>query len=327
MNSRINIFCGHFGSGKTEVSLNYAIKLAEEGKKVTIIDLDIVNPYFRTADAEKILKEHNIELIASEFANSNLDIQDLIDKYVFPGGPAEIRVGSYEKWKVSPEEVDVITITKDNYESALAGAAREQFFGRLMRFEGLKCHYAGVANHEGKTAPAIKNGSYDNMYPSWMYTDPRPTVSQPWYRWAFRETDVTADGEEYATGRSLYGSVLFTYRDDLLAQKEGDTGMQGSENGIYVVRTSGYSRFANRPLCKDGEKADITALFGIYSKKSDYTGGEYDYATYQLTLNRFEDMDFEKGPNAFLSEEQIASMTTEEMKYVPWMDEEGEIGE
>ena len=49
-----------------------------------------------------------------------------------------------------------------------------------------------------------------------MYTDPRPTVSQPWYRWAFRETDYTADGLEYATGRSLYVSVLFTYRDDLI---------------------------------------------------------------------------------------------------------------
>lgn len=74
MNARINIFCGHFGSGKTEVSLNYALKLAGEGKKVTIIDLDIVNPYFRTADAKKILNEHGIELIASEFANSNLDM-------------------------------------------------------------------------------------------------------------------------------------------------------------------------------------------------------------------------------------------------------------
>lgn len=261
------------------------------------------------------------------YANSNLDIQDLIDKYVFPGGPAEIRVGSYEKWKVSPEEVDVITITKDNYESAFAGAAREQFFGRLMRFEGLKCHYAGVANHEGKTAPAIKNGSYDNMYPSWMYTDPRPTVSQPWYRWAFRETDVTADGEEYATGRSLYGSVLFTYRDDLLAQKEGDTGMQGSENGIYVVRTSGYSRFANRPLCKDKEEVTITAFYGIYSKRSDYTGNDRDYAAYQLTLNRFDDMEFVNGDAAFLSEEQVKAMTTEDMKDVPWLDEEGEIGE
>ena len=74
MSVRLNVFCGHFGSGKTEVSINYAIKLANEGKKVTIIDLDIVNPYFRTADARKILNEHGIELIASEFANSNLDM-------------------------------------------------------------------------------------------------------------------------------------------------------------------------------------------------------------------------------------------------------------
>ena len=74
MDTRLNIFCGHFGSGKTEVSLNYAIKLAREGKKVTIIDIDTVNPYFRTADAKKILKDYDIELIASEFANSNLDI-------------------------------------------------------------------------------------------------------------------------------------------------------------------------------------------------------------------------------------------------------------
>jgi hypothetical protein len=210
---------------------------------------------------------------------------------------------------------------------ALAGAAREQFFGRLMRFEGLKCHYAGVANHEGKTAPAIKNGSYDNIYPSWMYTDPRPTVSQPWYRWAFRETDYTADGEEYATGRSLYGSVLFTYRDDLLSQKAGDAGMQGSQDGVYVVRTSGYSRFANRPLCKDEEEATITAFYGIYSKQSDYTGGDRDYASYQLTLNRYEDMEFTNGDAAFLSEEQVKALTTDDMKYVPWIDEEGEIGD
>ena len=74
MYSRLNIFCGHFGSGKSEVSINYAIKLAKEGKKVTIIDMDNVNPYFRTADAKKILSEYGIEMIASEFANSNLDM-------------------------------------------------------------------------------------------------------------------------------------------------------------------------------------------------------------------------------------------------------------
>ena len=74
MPKRLNIFCGHYGSGKTEVSLNFAVKLANEGKKVSIVDMDIVNPYFRTADAKRILEEHGIELIASEFANSNLDI-------------------------------------------------------------------------------------------------------------------------------------------------------------------------------------------------------------------------------------------------------------
>jgi len=74
MSSEFHIFTGHFGSGKTEVALNFAKKKATEGKKVTIIDLDIVNPYFRTADAKKMLDENNIRLIASEFANSNLDM-------------------------------------------------------------------------------------------------------------------------------------------------------------------------------------------------------------------------------------------------------------
>jgi len=291
------------------------------------------------------------------YANSNIEIQSIIDRHVFPGGPAEIKVGTFEQWQANPAEVDVITVTKDNYKTVLAKENREMLFGRLMRFEDLKCHYAGVATPEfdedgnlqyneagvlmTKTAPAIKNGSYDNMYPSWMYTDPRPTVSKPWYRWAFRETAVTADGEEYATGLSLYGSVLFTYRDDLLAQKEGDTGMQGSENGIYVVRTSGYSRFANRPLCKDGEEVTITAFYGIYSKRSDYTGSNSDYAAYQLTLNRFDDMEFVNGDAAFLSEEQIDELIKfnneevdkykdkeDHIDYVPWLDkEEGEIGE
>lgn len=74
MSARLNVFCGHYGSGKTEVAVNYAINLAKEGKKVIIADMDIVNPYFRTADAKKVLEEYGIELIASEFANSNLDM-------------------------------------------------------------------------------------------------------------------------------------------------------------------------------------------------------------------------------------------------------------
>ena len=50
---RITVFMGHYGSGKTFVSVNYALALAKLGKKVSIYDLDIVNPYFRTVDAKK----------------------------------------------------------------------------------------------------------------------------------------------------------------------------------------------------------------------------------------------------------------------------------
>lgn len=74
MEKRIHIFSGHFGSGKTEVALNYAVKEREKGKRVTIIDFDIVNPYFRTNDARKMLNEKGIKLIANSYASSNLDM-------------------------------------------------------------------------------------------------------------------------------------------------------------------------------------------------------------------------------------------------------------
>lgn len=74
MKERLHIFCGHFGSGKSEIAVNFAIKSADAGEKVSIVDLDIVNPYFRTNDAREALEENNIEVIAPEFANSNLDM-------------------------------------------------------------------------------------------------------------------------------------------------------------------------------------------------------------------------------------------------------------
>lgn len=70
---RITIFAGHYGSGKTNIAINYAFKLKEHNENVAIADLDIVNPYFRTKDAEGILRCNGIKLISSPFANSNVD--------------------------------------------------------------------------------------------------------------------------------------------------------------------------------------------------------------------------------------------------------------
>ena len=255
------------------------------------------------------------------YANSNLEIQSIIDKHVFAGEKTELKVGTYADWKSDPKSVDIITVTPDNYievfgtskvtlessdDKSFQMIQREMMFGRLMRFEGLECHYAGVPNQDGVTNPGLKSGSFENIYPSWLYSDPRPTVSKGWYQWAFKEE---------ITGRSLYGSVLFTYNPSATVC---------SANGVYALRTSGYSRFARRNVCKDGEKATITAIYGIYAQRSDYAGNADDYASYQLSISSYSDLEFENGEAALLTDEQVAQLTTEDMKTVPWIDEEGE---
>ena len=74
---RLTLFAGHYGSGKTNIAVNYALLLAAEGKKVCIADLDIVNPYFRTKDSAKELGAAGIDLISPQFANSNVDLPAL----------------------------------------------------------------------------------------------------------------------------------------------------------------------------------------------------------------------------------------------------------
>ena len=73
--SKIYIITGHYGSGKTEVSVNLAFKLREEGKKVALGDLDIVNPYFRSRERAELLEEKGIKVVSSTLGhNSSLDL-------------------------------------------------------------------------------------------------------------------------------------------------------------------------------------------------------------------------------------------------------------
>ena len=76
-NKRVTLFAGHYGSGKTNIAVNYALHLKEKYEKGVITDLDIVNPYFRTADSLDELTKAGIKLISSEFANSNVDLPAL----------------------------------------------------------------------------------------------------------------------------------------------------------------------------------------------------------------------------------------------------------
>ena len=74
---RLTLFASHYGSGKTNIAVNYALHLAKEGKTVCIADLDIVNPYFRTKDSERELQEAGIRLISPQYANTNVDLPAL----------------------------------------------------------------------------------------------------------------------------------------------------------------------------------------------------------------------------------------------------------
>lgn len=70
---RLTVFAGHYGSGKTNIAVNYALWLKTLYSRVSVADLDIVNPYFRTKDSTEVLARSGIKLISSPYANSNVD--------------------------------------------------------------------------------------------------------------------------------------------------------------------------------------------------------------------------------------------------------------
>ncbi len=76
---QIYIFTGHYGSGKTETAVNFALYLKKMSpeRKVAIIDMDIVNPFFRTADAAKPLEDRGIRVELPLYAQSNVDVPAL----------------------------------------------------------------------------------------------------------------------------------------------------------------------------------------------------------------------------------------------------------
>jgi hypothetical protein len=163
----------------------------------------------------------------------------------------------------------------------------------LIRFKNLKVRYAGVAypaeNGEVVTPEPLLNGSFEQIYPSWLSTSGIQTslpvvsggtyvqvVNQPWYQLAYSRNNV-----------ALYGSLCLSYND---------AAKYTSDYGVYMLRTSGYSRFSGKYVPKNGAVGDVLAIYQIYSKQSSYMGGENDYSTYQIAINRIEDFGFETEP-------------------------------
>lgn len=75
--NRITVICGHYGCGKTNLTLNLALEAARQGGPVTVADLDVVNPYFRSSEYGALLERHGVRLIAPVFAGTTLDTPTL----------------------------------------------------------------------------------------------------------------------------------------------------------------------------------------------------------------------------------------------------------
>ncbi len=83
---RVRVIVGHYGSGKTEFSVNYAIRLAKQSdRKVALADLDVVNPYFRSRERFKVMEESGIKVFSSQMGNAvNFDLPSLDDGILGP---------------------------------------------------------------------------------------------------------------------------------------------------------------------------------------------------------------------------------------------------
>jgi len=119
----LTLLCGHYGSGKTNVALNMAFELKEQGNNVAIADLDIVNPYFRTKDSAAELQEKGIELICSEYAGSNVDIpalpQEMYSLTDDKSRKAVIDVGGDDRGALALGRLSPAIIEENDYECLL----------------------------------------------------------------------------------------------------------------------------------------------------------------------------------------------------------------
>ena len=175
---RISLFCGHYGSGKTNIAVNYAFHLAESGLPVAIADLDIVNPYFRTKDSEAELEAAGIQYIGLPFAGSNVDLPALPaemygllerkDKYVIMDIGGDDR-GAYALGRYTPmilEEGDYDMYFVANFFRPLTRTAEEalQVMAEIEAAAGLR--FTAIINNsnlgELTTADTV-NGSMEEI--------------------------------------------------------------------------------------------------------------------------------------------------------------------
>lgn len=156
---RLTLFCGHYGSGKTNLAVNYALHLRSLGLEVSLADLDIVNPYFRSKDSTDVLEAAGVRVIALPFANSSVDLPSLPSSaYSLVQDRSRYAVldiggddrGAYALGRFVPyilEENDFDMLYVVNFYRPLTTTA-EEAFGVLKEIEGAcGLAFTGIVNN------------------------------------------------------------------------------------------------------------------------------------------------------------------------------------
>ena len=170
---RVSILTGHYGTGKTEVSVNLALALAAEGEQVMLADLDIVNPYFRSRERRPLLEKAGGRVISSQDCSGaggpappaellaileNREIRGILD---IGGDPVGARVLARFQPKIVQEDYQLIFVLNANRPEVREAESAVAYLRSIEAVTGLTC--SGLVNNThlcGETTPAeIRKGA------------------------------------------------------------------------------------------------------------------------------------------------------------------------
>lgn len=164
---RLTIVTGHYGAGKTELSVNLALALAAEGERVSLADLDIVNPYFRSRERRALLEEAGVRLIATPQALADADVPALPAELLsildsrdargvldVGGDPSGARVLARYRARLLREDCQVLYVVNANRPEVRTAERTVECLRGIEAVTGLAC--TGLVNNThlcGETTP------------------------------------------------------------------------------------------------------------------------------------------------------------------------------